>query len=337
MRRSACVVAGLALAALAVPAARAAEVLCAPDAGVACRWDAAPFVAYPYGERSLDGGLRYSLQGGSWQAFRDLFHWTVVPSVADFEDAIETAFAAWTVVDPATGLGTSIAFVADLATPVFVTPPDVPVSAFGAEIDLLASPDGVAWDPGSPLLRAETNLAAPYLDGVTLTSGVEGYPSARILGVDIRFNDDPEAHWTLDWFRLLLTHEIGHALGLGDVDRPDLPDTFLDDDYDPQRPLATLTDSWARLVDPLDPDASPALSFHAVADGAPGFDTPGVDILMESNLPRPLLGDPTPLRNDDFGGRQFLYPSLAPEPGAAAAALAAFAALVLARRAGRVG
>ena len=27
------------------------------------------------GERSLDGGLRYSLQGGSYQAYRDLFSW----------------------------------------------------------------------------------------------------------------------------------------------------------------------------------------------------------------------------------------------------------------------
>ena len=38
------------------------------------RWDAAP--RYVNGEeRSLDGGLRYSIGGGSYEAFRDEFLW----------------------------------------------------------------------------------------------------------------------------------------------------------------------------------------------------------------------------------------------------------------------
>ena len=80
------------------------------------RWDAAPRMVGG-NERSLDGGLRYSLQGGSFEAYRDQFQWfEEPPSVADFQLAVEQAFAAWTAVDPVTGLHTSISFVADLTT-----------------------------------------------------------------------------------------------------------------------------------------------------------------------------------------------------------------------------
>ena len=62
------------------------------------------------------------------------------------------------------------------------------------------------------------------------------------------------ALWTLDAFRVTLTHEIGHALGLGDVDVRPSDVSFLDDDYDPsQSPLA----------------------FHSVLDGSPGLESPG--------------------------------------------------------------
>src|SRR5262245_48669469 len=56
--------------------------------GGGSRWDAAPRTINISGtnfERSLDGGLRYSLQGGSFQAYRDLFTWNVVPSVPNFQ------------------------------------------------------------------------------------------------------------------------------------------------------------------------------------------------------------------------------------------------------------
>ena len=43
---------------------------------------------------------------------------TQLPSVEDFQLAVEQAFAAWTTVDPVTGLHTDITFVADFATPV---------------------------------------------------------------------------------------------------------------------------------------------------------------------------------------------------------------------------
>ena len=139
----------------------------------------------------------------------------------------------------------------------------------------------------------------------------------------------------LDAFRLILTHEMGHAIGLGDVDVHGENGRFIDDNYDPTSSataLATLTNSWAGLVDTADPSASP-LALFTVADGDPGVDTLGVDILMETRIPNVLLGNLTPLQNDDFGGRQFLYP-MVPEPSTLVLALsaAALAAASLRRR-----
>ena len=81
-------------------------------------------------------------------------------------------------------------------------------------------------------------------------------------------------------------------------------------------PLATpLTNTFADVIDPFDPNNSPGLTLYEVCDAMPGdpFDcrsdpgvkTPGVDLLMEGfepHLPRDFL------QNDEFAGRQFLYP-----------------------------
>ena len=81
------------------------------------RWDAAPRTIAG-NERSLAGGLRYSVTGGSYSAYRDQFSWNTVPSVAAFQQAVEQAFGAWTSVDPVSGFGTSVSFASDFATPV---------------------------------------------------------------------------------------------------------------------------------------------------------------------------------------------------------------------------
>ena len=104
-------------------------------------------------------------------------------------------------------------------------------------------------------------------------------------------------------------------MGLGDVDTDINFGLFIDDNFDgttSATALATLTNPWAQLVNPINPAASPLALFN-VADGNPGVDTPGIDILMETNIPGALEGDPTPLQNDDFGGRQFLYPVVVPQ------------------------
>jgi hypothetical protein len=273
-------------------------------------------------ERSLSGGLRYSVQGGSYQAYRDMFTWNVVPTVAEFQQAIENAFAAWTVTDPVTGIGTSLTFVANFATPVAGPAPNVPVNTAGAEIDLLAYRDAVLWNPGDPNTQGETFFDTSAFTTLTLTSGTLNYPGFAIAGADIKINSNPEAVYTLDFFRRLLTHEIGHALGLGDVEGTISPGRFIDDNFDgtsAATALATLTNPWAHLVNPLNPAASP-LALYNIGTATM---IPGVDILMESIglgiSPANPVTTLTPLRNDDYGTRQFLYPHLlgtaVPEPG----------------------
>ncbi|NET81081.1 MAG: hypothetical protein F6J94_03630 [Moorea sp. SIO1F2] len=280
--------------------------------GGGSRWDAAPRTIHGK-ERSLDGGLRYSLQGGSYQAYRDLFTWDILPSVNEFQNAIEAAFNAWTVVDPVSGLGTDLSFVADLETPVVGTGRGG-VNRYGAEIDLFASTDATFWNPGHTSPQGEAFFY--YInDTVTLTSGTENYAgSSAIIGADITFNNNAGTVYTLDFFRRLLTHEIGHAIGLGDIEGDISPNRFIDDNYDGSTSataLATLSNPIAQLIDPLNPAASP-FSLFTVPDQDPGVDTPGVDILMESRGLGIAPGNPvtnlTPLVNDDYAGRQFLYP-----------------------------
>ncbi len=274
------------------------------------RWTTSPFIHPTLGERSLNGGIRYSLQGGSYEAYRDQFNWTTVPSVADFTRAITDAFGAWTAVDPVSGLGTNLSFAPDLATPVVGGASFGDFQPAGAEIDLLARDAGDTKTRGVSTFRSISTNA-------DLTSGTTDYAnSSTIVGSDIRMNNNPGARYNLDLFRRLLTHEIGHSLGLGDVEVGGAAGEFVDDNYDGSTnatALATLTNPFTNLIDPLDPGAS-SLSLFTVDSGAPGFQTEEVDILMESNglgigptNPRDNL---TPLTNDDYAGRQFLYPSL---------------------------
>ena len=66
-------------------------------------WDVMPRTSNGL-ERSLNGGLRFSVTGGSYQALRDSFSWTFTPTVPAFQQAVLDAFNAWTIPDPATGL-----------------------------------------------------------------------------------------------------------------------------------------------------------------------------------------------------------------------------------------
>lgn len=284
------------------------------------RWDAATR-RIGGEERSLAGGLRFSLEGGSYDAFRRLLAWEgVAPTAEAFQEAVEDAFGFWETTDPVSGLGTTLRFETDLATT--ATAEEVAfgngaVVRLGAEIDLLAAADGDTWNLNETALRSEAavNWIAPGAAGIALASGTAGYAGFAISGADITFNNNPQALYTLARFRGLLVHEIGHALGLRDVDVDAGPrGEFVDDNYAPALALETLTNSFALLIDPLNPAASP-LSLYGVANGHPGLDTPGVHILMESALP-PTASSASPLGADDYAGRQFLYPVI-PEPGAA--------------------
>ena len=295
--------------------------------GGGSRWDAAPRTINMLGtnyERSLDGGLRYSMQGGSFQAYRDLFSWSgVVPTVAAFTQEVMDAFNAWTVPDPVTGLTTAVTFLADLATPVIgFNMGSGGLDTRGAEIDLFGSNDAFFWNVGATGLQAETRFGA-IASSVTLTSGTTNYAgSTAISGADIIMNSNPGALYTLDIFGRLLTHEIGHAIGLGDVEGDINPGAFIDDNFNGSTSataLATLTNSWAALVNAFNPGASVGLNRYTVPFANPGTLTPGVDILMESRGLGIGAGNPVnnlfPMTNDDFGTRQFLYPLvLVPEP-----------------------
>ncbi|MGL4400618.1 MAG: hypothetical protein ACRCXD_12175 [Luteolibacter sp.] len=280
------------------------------------RWEAAPRTMSGM-ERSLSGGLRFSLQGGSYQAYRDLLAWNgTPPSVAEFEQAVLQAFAVWTATDPVTGLDTNVRFVPDLAT--------ATSTAFsgnvrlGAEIDIMVSMDGNLWNPGDSGTRAETFFNAIGVAGnLTLASGVTGYAGFAISGADVTFNNNSGARYTLATFKTILAHEIGHALGLADVDVTSGPaGTYVDDNYNGTSAatiLATLTNPFALLINPANPGASP-LRRYTVPNASPGIDTAGVDILMESSIPSIYFGAAGPsMSADDVAGRQFLYP-VAPAP-----------------------
>jgi hypothetical protein len=284
--------------------------------GGGSRWDSAPRTMSGV-ERSLNGGLRFSLQGGSYQAYRDLLSWNgAPPSVADFEQAVLDAFAVWTSTDPETGLDSNLRFVPDFGTAVSTT-----VSGnvrMGAEIDIMATTDGSTWNPGDSGTRGETFFNAIGVSGnLTLTSGVTGYAGFAISGADITFNSNTQAKYTLSSFKGILAHEIGHALGLADVDvTSGVNGTFVDDNYDGTNNttiVATLMNSFALLVNAANPGASP-LQRYTIPNANPGIDTPGVDILMETNIPNVFFGVEGPyLSPDDVAGRQFLYPvTLAP-------------------------
>jgi len=289
------------------------------DLAGGARWDYAPRTMTLFGnvrDRSLSNGLTFNMQGSSYEGFRDLFTWSgSVPTVAAFQGAVEQAFNAWTIVDPVSGFGTKLTFRFDTSVSVVgVSTGNGTLNVDGAEIDLFASDAVGIWGSSSAGTRGITNVGEIF-SSVALTSGTQNYAGSRaISGADIILNNQHSAVYTLDVFRRILTHEIGHTLGLGDVDVGTVK--FIDNNFENANRAVTLSDSWAALVNPLNPADSPGLRVYTIAGSV--FSTSGVNLLMESSglgisASNPV-GKLTPLTNDEFSTRQFLYPELAPVP-----------------------
>ncbi|MFC1757835.1 hypothetical protein ACFL2H_03585, partial [Planctomycetota bacterium] len=176
--------------------------------GIALRWDAAARTVGS-NERSLDGGLRYSLAGGDYESYRDMFDWSSTPSVAAFESSVQSAFSAWTAVDPVSGLGTSLSFVDDsLSTAVAAMP------SLGAEIDLLA---GASLGVG--ITGGVTSVGWQELGGdvVTMTTGDVRGRFVMSCGMVARSKTRPAIHLTKlatrsDWRTLKLPELRAHSL-----------------------------------------------------------------------------------------------------------------------------
>jgi hypothetical protein len=216
--------------------------------------------------------------------------------------AIEGAFNAWTAIDPGTGLGTQLQFVPD-----FLVVPTLGDNTTGAEIDLFGENVGSGFQ-GLAMISAEGPA------NMTLTSGTVINNTLVFNGSQIQLNTN-QVQWTLDILQRTLTHEIGHTLGLDDVETAGIRGAFIDDNFaatDAETIQATLTNSFSALIDPLAPERSVSISKYAVDRLL--FDIAGPNsfaphLLMES------AGDPDAtfelgLDADSFAGRQYLYPSV---------------------------
>ncbi len=117
------------------------------------------------------------------------------------------------------------------------------------------------------------------------------FPSWRILSVDLAMNtSDP---WSLVTWEQTLIHELGHALGLGDVDAA--ASRFFDNDADITNPI------------PINQRGDVREGLPVSGTGPISVSRADSHILMCSGCP--LL---PALKNDDLGGIRFLYPI--PEP-----------------------
>jgi len=250
-----------------------------PGKDDAPRWDAFDFTLGTGGifnaGWSLQGSITYNYEAG----FLNSFSWQGAgPTQAQLDNTIATAFSVWDNNSP-------LSFLKVNTAPILTNRDSNANNVRGTEIDLFARDiDGLGETAVYGIRQSDGG-------NVILTNGRTNYPSSTIVAVDLRLDltglgGNP---WALDDWTKVLTHELGHAIGLGDVEvRPfwDTNDVIND----------------VMVIDQWDPNNTPNLKDRGIKTAG---ETAG--ILMRSQF----TGLNT-LQNDDIAGRSFLYP--VPEP-----------------------
>ncbi|NEQ11372.1 MAG: PEP-CTERM sorting domain-containing protein [Moorea sp. SIO4E2] len=245
------------------------------------RWDSVNRIDGVGTNRSLVNGLEYNFQGGSIENFFNFFTFEPFTTLTQFTKAINSGFAQW-------ANNSSVSF----------TKVDIPVvntegisgnRIQGTEIDILAGLPVGSVDFGGVTRIWGVDQKTRLTNGFSSdNSGL--FPSSRIYAVDLFMNNN--ITWKLSDWQATFTHELGHALGLGDVE---LAFSFFDNNktINDFLPINQNGDVRENLIDLGD------LTIDATSG-----------ILMRSRFT-----GLTELQNDDIGGIQFLYPTNVPEPG----------------------
>lgn len=232
-----------------------------------------------------DGKITVAIETGFAATLATAVTGTAAPEdVAAVEAALRAAFAAWE--SPV------------LRFEVTFDGPTIRDPSSGAEIDVFAV---LSTDPA---FSASAFFGVTYLDWIfladrQLTNGTVLSGNA-IQGADIYLAIDRLAaaapaftrEQQLRALQRLLTHELGHAIGLGHPQ--DAPAVNFDTDSDPQN---------AMLTDPADPLGDLILSAN--------FDTLAVMDRFPTDVNALFF---TSLRNDERGARDALYPALGATP-----------------------